>query len=150
MHKENLLQACEAAQAAFSSLRAAIQDDDWQRVEEALTEAKAFRDSLTPSPPAPAPSRPGLRIAIDGPAGAGKSTVARDVATGLGYTYIDTGAMYRAVAYRAMRQGLSPTADDEAIGALAEGLHFEFRSVGDERHLLVDGEDVGTLVANGL
>lgn len=58
-------------------------------------------------------------IAIDGPAGAGKSTVAREVARRLGYTYIDTGAMYRAVALCALRTGCSPD-DAEAVSQLAE------------------------------
>ncbi len=83
-----------------------------------------------------------VSLALDGPAGAGKSSVAREVARRLGYTYIDTGAMYRAVAYRALRAGLEVGRDDEAIGRLAGQLRFEFRTVGDEQHLFVDGEDV--------
>ncbi len=81
-------------------------------------------------------------VAIDGPAGAGKSTVARAVADCGGFTYIDTGAMYRAVALRAMREGLEVGDDADAIGELAGRLRFEFRTVGDEQHIFVDGEDV--------
>lgn len=81
-------------------------------------------------------------VAIDGPAGAGKSTVARGVAERAGYTYIDTGAMYRAVAYRALQAGLQVGADDDAIGRLAGELDFEFREVDGASHLFVDGEDV--------
>ncbi len=84
----------------------------------------------------------GCIVAIDGPAGAGKSTVARAVADRAGYTYIDTGAMYRAVALRAMRAGLEVGEDDGAIAELAGELAFEFRAVGDGQHLFVDGEDV--------
>jgi len=84
----------------------------------------------------------GCLVAIDGPAGAGKSTVARGVAERAGCTYIDTGAMYRAVAYRALRAGLRVGSDDDAIGALAGELEFEFRDVGAAGHLFVDGEDV--------
>ena len=84
----------------------------------------------------------GCMVAIDGPAGAGKSTIARTVADRCGYTYIDTGAMYRAVALRALRAGLDVAADADAIGELAGRLRFEFRSVGEEQHLFVDGEDV--------
>jgi len=86
--------------------------------------------------------RTGCMVAIDGPAGAGKSTVARGVAERAGLTYIDTGAMYRAVAYRALRAGLQAGADDDAIGALAGELGFGFRDVGGASHLFVDGEDV--------
>jgi cytidylate kinase len=69
-------------------------------------------------------------IAIDGPAGAGKSTVARAVATALGYTYLDSGAMYRSVALAARRRGVE-------AAAIAAQLRIE---PGDR--VLVDGEDV--------
>ncbi|HEX6781705.1 MAG TPA: (d)CMP kinase [Solirubrobacterales bacterium] len=64
-------------------------------------------------------------IAIDGPAGAGKSTVARAVAGELGFTYLDSGAMYRCVALAASERGLDLD-DGEAVGALAEGLEIGF------------------------
>ena len=84
----------------------------------------------------------GCMVAIDGPAASGKSTVARTVADQMGYTYIDTGAMYRAVAWRAWQEGLDPEADPEAIGRLAGELDFAFRKVnGGREHLFVDGED---------
>lgn len=87
-------------------------------------------------------SRRSLAVAIDGPAGAGKSTVAREVAAALGYAYIDTGAMYRAVAYRALREGLQVGQDDQAIADLARRMRFEFRQTGEGQHLFLDGEDV--------
>jgi cytidylate kinase len=62
-------------------------------------------------------------IAIDGPAGAGKSTVARAVAAELGFTYLDSGAMYRCVALAALEAGTSLD-DGEALGALAQGLEI--------------------------
>ena len=74
-------------------------------------------------------------IAIDGPAGSGKSTVARAVAAGLGLAYLDTGAMYRAVAFAAIRRGIDP-ADAAAVGALARDLEL---IVGPA--ILVDGTD---------
>jgi CMP/dCMP kinase len=64
-------------------------------------------------------------IAIDGPAGAGKSTVARGVAAALGFTYLDSGAMYRCVALAALEGGLD-LADGEGLGELARGLRIEF------------------------
>ena len=78
-------------------------------------------------------------IAIDGPAGAGKSTVARALAARLGLEYLDTGAMYRAVTLAAMRRGIDP-ADLDAVAELAEDLALE---VG-ERGVLVDGVDATT------
>jgi cytidylate kinase len=76
-------------------------------------------------------------IAIDGPAGAGKSTVARGVAAEIGFTYLDSGAMYRCVALAA-QQGEVDLDDGDALGALAEGLAIDF----DGRRVLLDGDDV--------
>jgi len=87
-----------------------------------------------------------VQVAIDGPAGAGKSSVARAVAGALGYVYIDTGAMYRAVAYRTLKAGLEVEQDAAAIGELAGALKFEFRDSGGEQHLFVDGEDVAEVI----
>lgn len=84
-------------------------------------------------------------VAIDGPAGAGKSTVARLLARRLGYVYIDTGAMYRAVALAAQRRGI-PWDDAEGLGDLAEGLAFEFEGGAEAPRLLVDGEDVSRAI----
>jgi len=81
-------------------------------------------------------------VAIDGPAGCGKSTVAQMLARRLGYIYVDSGAMYRAVAYRAMEAGLDVDRDAEEIDRLAGELSFEFQQVAEGQHLFVDGEDV--------
>lgn len=78
-------------------------------------------------------------IAIDGPAGAGKSTVARRLATRLGFTYIDSGAMYRAVALWAMRQN-ADTADMHRMEQLARAADIELAS--DEQRVLLNGEDI--------
>lgn len=74
-------------------------------------------------------------IAIDGPAGAGKSTVARAVAAEIGFTYLDSGAMYRSVALAALEGGV-PLDDGEALGALAEGLEIGFDGRGGGRVFL--------------
>lgn len=78
-------------------------------------------------------------IAIDGPAGAGKSTIARRLAARLGFTYIDSGAMYRAVGWWALRQKLDPS-DMHRMEqlALAAGITLE----GDGARVLLDGEDI--------
>lgn len=80
-------------------------------------------------------------IAIDGPAGAGKSTVARLVAQRLGYAYVETGAMYRAVALMALRRGI-PTSDGAALEALADEISLHFVPSPQGNRLLADGEDV--------
>ena len=79
-----------------------------------------------------------LRVAIDGPAGAGKSTVARRVASRLGYTYIDTGAMYRALAWAVLDANVPPD-DEEAVCALAEHLEVRLEPGGG---VFVAGKDV--------
>jgi CMP/dCMP kinase len=80
-----------------------------------------------------------LIIAIDGPAGAGKSTLARRIAERVGAVYIDTGAMYRAVALWAQRQGI-PTGDPQRIEALAQHAHIEFQP--PDNRIYLNGEDV--------
>jgi cytidylate kinase len=80
-------------------------------------------------------------IAIDGPAGAGKSSAARAVAAALGITYLDTGAMYRCVALAALEAG-ADLDDGRAIAALAAGLAIEF----DGARVLLDGEDVSEAI----
>lgn len=76
-------------------------------------------------------------IAIDGPAGSGKSTVARAVAERIGLPYLDTGAMYRSVAFAALRAGVDPD-DAEVVGNLAEALVLDVAADGTVR---VDGVD---------
>ena len=76
-------------------------------------------------------------VTIDGPAGAGKSSVARELARRLGFAFLDTGAMYRAVALAALRAGLGEN-DGEKIAALAERLTIGF----DGERVLLDGDDV--------
>ena len=78
-----------------------------------------------------------LLIAIDGPSGAGKGTLARTVAERLGYRHVDTGAMYRAVGWKAQQDGL-PLDDDEAVAALAD----QSRIVQEDGRTEIDGYDV--------
>lgn len=82
-----------------------------------------------------------LVIAIDGPVGSGKSTAARRVAELLGYTYIDTGAMYRAVALKALRRKISLDATGELV-ALAGAARIDLRAQDGGQNVLLDGEDV--------
>ncbi|MBV8759082.1 MAG: (d)CMP kinase [Deltaproteobacteria bacterium] len=80
-------------------------------------------------------------VTIDGPAGAGKSTVAKQLARRLGYRLLDTGAIYRAVALVAHRRGIAWT-DAEACAEVARALDITFDFVGDKNHVFVSGEDV--------
>lgn len=80
-------------------------------------------------------------IAIDGPAGAGKSSVARAVAAALGFTYLDSGAMYRCVALAGIERG-ADLDDDAAMGRLAQALQIEL----DGERVLLEGVDVSLAI----
>ena len=80
-------------------------------------------------------------IAIDGPAGSGKSTTARQVAGRLGYRYLDTGAMYRALALKCLEKGI-PLGDEERAAEAARALDIHFSRDGGSQKVLLDGRDV--------
>ncbi|MDN5363797.1 MAG: CMP/dCMP kinase [Eubacteriales bacterium] len=80
-------------------------------------------------------------VAIDGPAGAGKSTVARQVADRLGYLYIDTGAMYRALTWKALMLGVN-LEDENALTALAANTDVALTGSGEGQRVYVDGREV--------
>jgi CMP/dCMP kinase len=86
-----------------------------------------------------------LIIAIDGPAGSGKSTVARRVAELLGYTYLDSGAMYRAVAWKALRDGV-PLDVPAHLAALARDARIDLVPRGGNLRVILDGEDITDLI----
>lgn len=81
------------------------------------------------------------KIAIDGPAGAGKSSISKKVAKKLGYVYIDTGAMYRTVGLKAVRCGIETT-DAEGVGSILADLDIDIRHEGVEQYIYLDGENV--------
>src|SRR4029434_2355665 len=88
-----------------------------------------------------------LIIAIDGPSGAGKGTIARALAARLAYRHVDTGAMYRAVAWKALPQGLHlrhrlALHDEAAVASVSDRALFDL----DAGHVLIDGEDVSTAI----
>ena len=84
-------------------------------------------------------------VAIDGPSGAGKSTVAKAVARELGFSCLDTGAMYRAMALKAMREGIDPN-DKEQVLPLLECTEIYAKNIGGTQHTYLDGEDVSGLI----
>jgi cytidylate kinase len=87
-----------------------------------------------------------LIIAIDGPVGSGKSTLARRVAQMLGYVYVDTGAMYRALALKALRRGLAFDGNDESLVLLARETRIDLRAEGGSQRVFLDHEDVTTAI----
>ena len=86
-----------------------------------------------------------LNIAIDGPSGAGKSTISKMLAKKLGIIYLDTGAMYRAVALYVSRKGVDVNDRDKVVPLLTE-IEIEFRSEGDEKRIYLNGEDVSAAI----
>ena len=86
-----------------------------------------------------------LIVAIDGPAGAGKSTAARLLAARLGYALLDTGAIYRSMALRARERGVTWD-DGPGVAALADGIDIAFRLDGAVNHVTLNGQDVTTAI----
>ncbi len=87
----------------------------------------------------------GLIIAIDGPSGAGKSTITRQLAECFGYLYIDTGAMYRALALAVQRAGVAEDDDAEVLKVCRQA-KLSFRIEGGGSHIILNGEDVSDLI----
>lgn len=86
-----------------------------------------------------------ISVAIDGPAGAGKSTLARRLAAEFGYIYVDTGAMFRAVGLYALRAGKDPK-DSAAVNALLSEITLRLASIEGEQHIYLNGEDVSKAI----
>ena len=86
-----------------------------------------------------------FNIAIDGPAGAGKSTVAKQLAKNLGYIYVDTGAMYRAMALYFLRKGIDKD-DAGAIEAACEGVEISLEYKDGAQQIILNGENVTSLI----
>ncbi len=84
-----------------------------------------------------------INVAIDGPAGAGKSTVARAAAAKLSYIYVDTGALYRAVGVYCLRNNIA-TNDAEGVGAILDKITVELKFIDGVQHVFLNGDDVST------
>lgn len=84
-------------------------------------------------------------IAIDGPAGAGKSTIAKKVSANLGFIYLDTGAMYRAVALKAIRSGID-TKNQKELAAMMDSLNISISHDNNLQKIFLDGQDVSEAI----
>ncbi len=82
-----------------------------------------------------------INIAIDGPAGAGKSTIAQAIAKELGYIYVDTGALYRAIGLSFIKKGVDMN-DEQAVALLLAGTSIEIRFINMEQHVFLNDSDV--------
>lgn len=86
-----------------------------------------------------------INIAIDGPAGAGKSSIAKEISKKLGYIYIDTGALYRAIAYYVYNKGVEDFATEKVVGLLKE-INIELKYIEDVQRVFVNGLDVSDYI----
>lgn len=86
-----------------------------------------------------------IAVAIDGPAGAGKSTIAKRVAKELGFIYVDTGALYRALGLNAINLGINID-DNKAVEALLRTIKVELKFIDSEQRVILNGEDVSDLI----
>lgn len=85
-------------------------------------------------------------VAIDGPAGTGKGTIASLISKRLNFTYIDTGAMYRCVALQMIRDGVGINDDIEKIKEILNKVKITFKNIDDKQHVFLNGEDVSDLI----
>ncbi|SDB08870.1 cytidylate kinase [Pseudobutyrivibrio sp. YE44] len=86
-----------------------------------------------------------MNVAIDGPAGAGKSTIAKAIAAKMGYVYVDTGAMYRAMALYFLREGIAPT-DEAKISSVVDNILVSIKYEDGAQHVILNGEDVTGMI----
>ena len=86
-----------------------------------------------------------MKIAIDGPAGAGKSATAKALAKELGFIYVDTGALYRGIGLYALRKGAKTNSIEEVVPLLAE-IKIEMKHIDGEQHIFLNGEDVSGFI----
>ena len=86
-----------------------------------------------------------MKIAIDGPAGAGKSTVAKLISEKLGINYLDTGAMYRSIAYALINKGIDPE-DADAVKNHLDEVDIEVKYIKRVQHMYLDGKDISKLI----
>ena len=85
------------------------------------------------------------QIALDGPAGAGKSTIAKKVAEQLQFVYIDTGAMYRTLALACIKNNID-IADEGKVSETAEAADLDIKYIDGVQHMMLEGEDVSTQI----
>jgi cytidylate kinase len=141
-NREAILQALALFTSSIENFRRLVETGDAGALEAAF---RAGREVARHLAPAAAPGRIRPVVAIDGPVGAGKSTVARELARALGFDYLNTGAMYRAVALAAHRAGIG--ADDPAIERRLAPLLAAIRIDFDGERIALDGADVTGAIA---
>lgn len=83
-----------------------------------------------------------INVALDGPSGAGKSTIARKAAQEFGFTYIDTGAMFRSLAYKTIEEGIDIKSEPEAVEAMLERTELDIARTDEGQQMILDGKNI--------
>lgn len=137
-----VLEGLRSLQGRLAELADAVERRDFDAVEAFLAGAADARDDLLRESPAGAAPRANGVIAIDGPSASGKSTVAKAVAAQLGALYVDSGAMYRGMAWKVLKAGADPEAESEVLEAMREAT-WSFEVAEGAVRFSIDGEDPG-------
>ncbi len=140
MNKREVVGMINLFQSTLEDIKEAISSSDGKKLEKEFEKARDIRSKISNFKFQISNYKP-LIIAIDGPAGSGKSTVAKILAKRFKYKYIDTGAMYRAVALKAIKNSIKLT-DEKMVSKIADNIKIEFASDGNNQRVYVDGEDI--------
>jgi cytidylate kinase len=140
MNREQVIEMINIFQDTLKGLKNMIANSDADGLEREFAKAKKIKLKVsTPNSELRTPNS--LIIAIDGPAGSGKSTIAKILSKRFNYKYIDTGAMYRAVALKSIENNV-PLSDEIRVSKIAEGIKIEFTPGNNNQKIYADGEDV--------
>ncbi|MBI5748010.1 MAG: (d)CMP kinase [Nitrospinae bacterium] len=137
MNKREVVGMINLFQSTLEDIKEAISSSDGKKLEKEFEKARNIKFNLKSS----ILNLQSIIIAIDGPAGSGKSTVAKILAKRLKYKYIDTGAMYRAVALKAIKSSIKLT-DEKMVSKIADNIKIEFAADGNNQRIYADGEDI--------
>jgi prephenate dehydrogenase len=143
MNKKEVINMINIFQSTLNSIKDMIINNDGKKLEREFERAREIKLKAQSSKL----KAHNLIIAIDGPAGSGKSTVAKILAKRFKYKYIDTGAMYRAVALKAIRNNIKLT-DEKAVSDIANNVKIEFIADYNNQNIYLDREDVTSKIRN--
>ena len=146
MNKKNVVEMINLFQSTLEDIKEAISNNDGKKMEKEFEKAKEIKSKIS-NLQSSIFNLQSLIIAIDGPAGSGKSTVAKILAKRFKYKYIDTGAMYRAVALKAIKNNIKLT-DEKMVSKIADNIKIEFSADDNNQRVYADGDDVTLKIRN--
>ena len=146
MNKREIVDMINLFQSTLNNIKEAIIKDDSEKLEMEFKKSKEIKSKIS-NLQSSIFNLQSLIIAIDGPAGSGKSTVAKILAKRFKYKYIDTGAMYRAVALKAIKNNIKLT-DEKMVSKIADNIKIEFSADDNNQRVYADGDDVTLKIRN--